>query len=205
MSPKLLLGFFFVFFAGSNVSQAAATAPLSCKDNSPTAGERSMRAEAHVCEGLHTAKYYQKAPKRILWISLWFSLVWMEITSGSILMITQFKNLKRPFRRLLNVHLFLRSTWETSVWVGRRNFSVPLSNPLEAEPTLAAVLNEVLWTVCQELFWCSSLFFVLIWELDSVHVVVVVVVVCFILHICRITTKVTEGFHPNPDLLLKDE
>lgn len=91
------------------------SAPLSCKDNSPTAGERSMRAEAHVCEGLHAAKYYQKAPKRISWIFIWFSLVWMEITSGSILMITQFKNLKRPFRRLLNVHLFLCSTWETSV------------------------------------------------------------------------------------------
>lgn len=90
-------------------------APLSCKDNSPTAGERSMRAEAQVCEGLHAAKYYQKAPKRISWISIWFSLVWMEITSGSILMITQFKILKRPFRRLLNVHLFLCSTWETSV------------------------------------------------------------------------------------------
>lgn len=133
-------------------------APLSYKDNSPTAGERSMRAEAHVCEGLHAAKYYQKAPERISWISIWFSLVWMEITSDSILMITQFKNLKRPFRRLLNVHLFLCSTWETSVWVGRRNFSVPLNNPLEAELTLAAVVNEVLWTVCQELFWCSFLF-----------------------------------------------
>lgn len=56
-------------------------------------------------EGLCAAKYYQKAPKSITWISILGSLIWMEITSGSILMIAQLK-FKTPFK---NVQLFLCS------------------------------------------------------------------------------------------------